>query len=168
MPPMNRISDRAVATGATIDAGAPVGAGDLRAIAEKRLRRMNQRLTAGRTMLLDALSGADRPLTIPEILAGRSRLAQSSVYRNLVVLEAAGIVHRVVTRDEFARYELAEDLTGHHHHLVCEGCGLVVDLPATPALERAVSSAVAQAHRRHGFRAAEHRLDLIGRCADCA
>ena len=38
-------------------------------------------------------------------------LAQSSAYRNLVVLEQAGAVNRIVTADDFARFELAQDLT---------------------------------------------------------
>ena len=33
------------------------------------------------------------------------------MYRNLSVLERAGVVQRIVTTDEWARYELAEDLT---------------------------------------------------------
>ena len=55
-----------------------------------RLHRVGQRLTANRQALLDALTAAARPLTIPEILDRRPDLAQSSVYRNLVVLEEAG------------------------------------------------------------------------------
>ncbi len=141
---------------------------DLHQTAEQRLRRLNQRLTSGRVVLLEVLAASDRPVTIPEILESRTGLAQSSVYRNLVVLEEAGVVDRVVTRDEFARYELAEDLTGHHHHLVCSQCGVVQDLPAHPALETALRTAVGDARRRKGFRAEEHRLDLIGVCSDCA
>lgn len=114
------------------------------------------------------LAATDRPLTIPEILAGRPELAQSSVYRNLVVLEQARVVHRVVTHDDFTRYELAEDLTGHHHHLVCSNCGRVEDLPASAALERSVETAVTQAARKAGFRTQHHRLDLVGLCAECA
>jgi Fe2+ or Zn2+ uptake regulation protein len=141
---------------------------DVHSTAEQRLRPLNQRLTSGRRAILDVLDATERPLTIPEILDAADGLAQSSAYRNLVVLEEAGVVQRVVTRDEFARYELAEDLTGHHHHLVCESCGRVEDLPAGAALERALHAAITEAQRRHGFRVAEHRLDLIGECSDCA
>ena len=132
-----------------------------------RLAEQQQRLTAGREQVVDVLAATDRPLTIPEILAARRGLAQSSVYRTLVVLEQAGVVHRVVTHDEFARYELAEDLTGHHHHLVCSNCGRVEDLPASDSIERSVAAAVTQAARKVGFRTEHHRLDLVGTCADC-
>jgi Fur family transcriptional regulator, ferric uptake regulator len=136
--------------------------------AAARLRARHQRLTAGREQLIEVLAASDRPLTIPEILRRRRGLAQSSVYRNLVVLEDAGVVHRIVTHDEFARYELADDLTGHHHHLVCATCGRVEDMPATAALERSLDAAVARAARTSGFRVSHHRLDLVGVCARCA
>jgi len=132
------------------------------------LHAQSQRLTPTREHIVDVLVDATGPLTIPEILAARRGLAQSSVYRNLVVLEEAGVVHRMATHDDFARYELAEDLTEHHHHLVCSSCGRVEDLPATPAVERSVAAAIDQAARRAGFHTQHHRLDLVGLCAQCA
>ena len=131
------------------------------------LNAQEQRLTPTRRHIVDVLDAADRPLTIPEILEARPELAQSSAYRNLVVLEQARVVHRLVTHADFARYELAEDLTGHHHHLVCSNCGRVDDLPATPAVERSVAIAIEEAARQAGFRTEHHRLDLVGLCSDC-
>ena len=135
-----------------------------------RLRRANQRVTANRKAIVDALSASPRPMTIPELLespAGRG-LAQSSVYRNLVVLEQAGLVHRIVTDGEFARFELAEDLTEHHHHLICANCGLVEDVPASAGLEQSVHAAANQIARSTGFHTQRHRVDLVGLCARCA
>ena len=132
-----------------------------------RLRSVGQRLTSNRQALLDALTAAARPLTIPEILDERPDLAQSSVYRNLVVLEEADVVHRVVGTDEFARWELTEDLAGHHHHLICATCGRVEDVPASAGLERSVAAAAAAITRTTGFRTQHHRLDLVGVCENC-
>ena len=140
---------------------------DVRETATARLHSVGQRLTANREALVDTFTTAPRPLTIPEILARRSELAQSSVYRNLVILEEAGIVHRVVGADDFARWELAEDLTGHHHHLICASCGRVEDVPASAGLERSVAAAAAAITRTTGFRTQHHRLDLVGVCASC-
>jgi Fe2+ or Zn2+ uptake regulation protein len=131
------------------------------------LHSQKQRLTPTRRCIVDVLAAADRPLTIPEILDARPELAQSSAYRNLVVLEQARVVHRLVTHADFARYELAEDLTGHHHHLVCSNCGRVDDLPATAAVERSVAVAIDEAERHAGFVTEHHRLDLVGLCSDC-
>jgi Fe2+ or Zn2+ uptake regulation protein len=141
---------------------------DLRDTVASRLHGINQRLTANREAIVAVLSRAPRPLTIPEILESRDDLAQSSVYRNLVVLEQAGLVHRIVTNDEYARFELAEDLTGHHHHLICASCGMVEDVPASAGLERSVRDATAQIARSTGFRTEHHRVDLVGLCRKCA
>ena len=132
------------------------------------LHAQQQRLTTARRLIVDVLDAADRPLTIPEILDAQPLLAQSSAYRNLVVLEQAHVVHRLVTHADFARYELAEDLTGHHHHLVCSNCGRIEDVPATPAVERSVAVAIDEASKRAGFRTEHHRLDLVGLCANCS
>ena len=113
------------------------------------------------------LAGAPRPLALPEILEADGGLAQSSVYRNLVVLEQAGVVHRIVTADA-ARFELAEELTGHHHHLICTSCGTVEDVPASAGLESSLADAVAQIEGTSGFRTKTHRIDLVGLCRNCS
>ena len=140
---------------------------ELRDTVTSRLRDINQRLTANREAIVGVLEATPRPLTIAEILAERSDLAQSSVYRNLVVLEQAGLVHRIVTNDEYARFELAEELTGHHHHLICANCGMVEDVPASAGLEESVHAASDQVARATGFRTQHHRVDLVGLCRDC-
>ena len=141
---------------------------DLRDTVTARLRRVHQRLTPNREAIIDVLVSSSRPVTIPELLDARGGLAQSSVYRNLVVLEQAGVVHRIVTNDEFARFELAEDLVGHHHHLICSSCGTVEDVPPNARLEQSLRRAVAQVAESTGFRTQAHRVDLVGLCRRCA
>jgi Fe2+ or Zn2+ uptake regulation protein len=133
-----------------------------------KLHEVSQRYTKGRRDLVNILAGSGRPLTIPEILRSKRSLPQSSAYRNLTTLEDAGAVRRLPSTDEFARYELAEDLTEHHHHLVCTSCGEVADYAVTAALERSLQQAEAQIHRATGFEAVAHSLDFIGSCRSCA
>ena len=148
---------------------APAQATSLHDAVANRLHRAGQRLTPNRDALVDVLATAGRPLTIPEILQADAALAQSSVYRNLVLLEQAGVVHRIVTNAEFARFELAEDLTGdHHHHLVCSSCGAVEDVPASAGLEASLHAAVSEIDRATGFTTERHRIDLVGLCRACA
>ena len=118
---------------------------DVDQVVSRRLHQVGQKLTPRRRSLVEILRSAVRPLTIHEILEQGSGLAISSAYRNLTVLEQAGIVHRVITREEFARYELAEELTEHHHHVVCSSCGLVRDLPSDINIERLMKAAGARA-----------------------
>jgi Fe2+ or Zn2+ uptake regulation protein len=101
---------------------------DLHTTAAQRLRAAGLRYTASRRSVVDILAVSDRPLTIPEILGQDRSLAQSSAYRNLTELIGAGVVHRIIAGDEYSHFELAEDLTSHHHHLVCTSCGRVSDV----------------------------------------
>ncbi len=132
------------------------------------LETVEQRYTAGRRRIVETLAGAGRPLTVAELVAGTDGLAQSSAYRNLTVLERAGTVRRIQGADEFARYELSEDLTGHHHHLICTGCAAVIDVEMSSRLERVIERAVAEIAAETRFSPSSHRLDLVGLCADCA
>jgi len=141
---------------------------DVHDTADERLRRDGQRYTANRRVLIDALREADRPVTVLELIDGAPGMAQSSAYRNLSVLEDAGVVRRLVTADDTARYELAEDLTGHHHHLICERCGSVIDIDVPAELEDGVTSFSSSIAKSHGFRIEHHRLDLIGVCPACS
>ena len=140
---------------------------DVHATATMRLRAAGHRYTNQRRRLVELLAEAGHPVSIPDILPG-SDLKQSSVYRNLADLEQAGVVSRVTTDEEFGRYELAEDLIGHHHHLVCSRCGKMRDVDVPPDLERTLDRALDRIAKRAGFARVSHRLDLVGLCADCA
>lgn len=141
---------------------------DLHATATVRLRADGQRYTTGRRAIVAALADSSRPVTIPQLLQSGKGLAQSSVYRNLAVLERAAVVHRIVTADDFARYELAEDLTeNHHHHLICGQCGDVADFTLAAALEEELEAAAVKVARRTGFSVERHQLDLVGTCPTC-
>ena len=148
--------------------GAAVATNELDDIVSTRLRSADQRYTRGRRRIIDALRSSTGPMTIPQVLATDRRLAQSSTYRNLAILEEVGVVTRIVTRDDFARYELAEDLTEHHHHLICSSCGDVADFSLQPDVEAELERALARVARRSSFAVDGHRLDLVGLCGSCS
>lgn len=129
-----------------------------------RLSQSDQRYTRLRRALVETMASAGRPLTMPEILTSSPGLPQSSAYRNLSVLVEAGVARRVNGTDDHWRFELAEDLAGHHHHIVCSSCGKVADIVPSHRLERALDEAARSAT---GFEVTEHRFDLVGLCADC-
>lgn len=134
-----------------------------------RLRAAGQRYSPTRRAIVDALTRAGSPLTIPEILEAEPSLAMSSVYRNVAVLEQTGVLHKIVTAGEFSRYELAEDLTEHHHHhLICAICGAVEDFTLAGSLERSATAALKRVARKAGYQVRAHRLDVIGVCRRCA
>lgn len=134
---------------------------------EDRLAAFDQRYTPMRRVLVDVLSASGRPLTVPEILDLAPDLPQSSAYRNLTILIDAGVARRVATTEDHWRVELAEDIAGHHHHLVCDVCGRVEDVEAPADLERALGETARAIGAGRGFEVREHRLDLLGLCAEC-
>lgn len=142
------------------------GGGDaLHQAAASRLAALDQRYTARRRALVDLLHAAGRPLTVSEIVAGGAPI--SSAYRNVTVLCEAGVARRIVGADDLGRFELSEDLSGHHHHLVCESCGTVADARASSSLEEALEAAAGLAARESGFEITDHRIELVGRCPGC-
>jgi Fur family ferric uptake transcriptional regulator len=141
---------------------------ELHETVEGRLRRVGQRYTASRRALVDALSAARGPVSIGDLLVGKGAIPVSSAYRNLAVLEHADVVRRVITEGDFARFELDEGLTEHHHHLVCSNCGRIEDVAIPPDVERSLGRSLDRLARGAGFASVGHRLDLIGRCRSCA
>jgi Fe2+ or Zn2+ uptake regulation protein len=136
-------------------------------VAEQRLRRADQRYTAGRRAIVELLVSAGHPVSIGDIADRLPGLPRSSAYRHLTDLESAGLVRRVAASDEFARFELAEDLTEHHHHLLCVNCGKVTDVTLPPGFEQEMASVIGQLAGAEGFEPRGHRLDVLGSCADC-
>ncbi len=138
------------------------------AVVGDRLRAAGQLYTSGRRELVDLLLDIGRPATMADVLGQRPALVQSSVYRNMADLERTGIVRRVAGSDELIRVELAEEIIGHHHHLVCTQCGTVADFTVPDAAERALQTALQRIAAEGSFLPEDHRLDVIGRCRPCA
>jgi Fur family transcriptional regulator, ferric uptake regulator len=134
-----------------------------------RLAATGQRYTTSRRALVDVLIAAGGPLTVPEVAGGSdaSDLRVRSTYRNLTVLVDGGIVRRVPGNIGHDRFELAEHLSGHHHHIVCTDCGRATDIAASPRVERVLAEAARSASAESGFEIVGHSIDLVGLCSSC-
>jgi len=139
----------------------------LHAAVSAALARNGVRYTTHRQTLVSALREAGQPVTIPQLVEAATTVPQSSVYRNLAIFDEAGVVHRMPGPDDFARYELAEELMGHHHHMVCSSCGVVADVVLPPEAEEELERVLRSIAGEHGFTLASHRLDLVGDCGNC-
>jgi Fur family transcriptional regulator, ferric uptake regulator len=142
-------------------------ADDMHGVVERRLRLIDQRYTSGRRAIVDLLVSAGHPVSIGDIAERLPGLPRSSAYRHLTDLHAAGLVRRVTASDEFTRFELAEDLTEHHHHLLCLNCGKVIDVTLPASFEQQAAEAIGALADAEGFQAHSHRLDVLGLCAAC-
>jgi Fur family transcriptional regulator, ferric uptake regulator len=139
----------------------------LHGLVEQRLRQVSQRYTSGRREVVALLAEAGHPVSIEDIAERAPGLPRSSAYRHLVDLQLAGVVRRVAANDDYFRFELAEDITEHHHHLLCTTCGRVTDVTPPPAFEEAMEKYLDSLANVNGFETLDHRLDVIGKCADC-
>jgi Fur family transcriptional regulator, ferric uptake regulator len=136
-------------------------------LVEHRLRQGDLRYTAGRRSIVELLMRRGQPASIADVEAALPQLPRSSAYRHLVDLQGVGAVRRVTANDDFTRFELAEDLTEHHHHLLCTTCGSVTDVTPTAAFEHAVHTMVETFSQQEGFQPLSHSLDVIGHCKRC-
>lgn len=82
----------------------------------------------------------------------------ATVYRAVAAMEAAGFVEALDTRDGATLYARCRH-GGHHHHLVCTGCGAVADVEC-PVITTPVREVA-------DFEVTGHRLVLYGRCGAC-
>jgi Fur family ferric uptake transcriptional regulator len=136
--------------------------------AELALAAAGRKRGGARRALLELLAGQECALTALEIedeLRARSArpVSRASVYRILDELEALALVQRVETGQAMVRYERVCEHEQHHHHLVCDQCGLVMPF-SDAGLERAIDSLSA----RVPLAVSEHEIVLHGACRDCA
>jgi Fur family transcriptional regulator, ferric uptake regulator len=136
---------------------------------ELRLRDHDVRFTIGRRAVVEALAGARGPMSAAELSEALApNVPLSSIYRTLAVLEEAGVVTHHLGAKGLTRVELAEWLTGHHHHLVCIDCGSVSDVDIPAAKEEKVRDLVSEIAAVASFDAVDHALEIEGRCSKCA
>lgn len=136
--------------------------------AETRLAAAGRKRGGARRALLELLDGEECALTAIELeealREGSSRrVSRASVYRILDELERLGLVQRVETGQTMVRYERVCEHEEHHHHLVCDECGIVMPF-SDPELERAISSL----SERVPLAVSEHEIVIHGACRDCA
>ena len=140
---------------------------DVDQLIASQLQAVGQRYTSNRRRLISILLRSSKPLSINQILDMNPELAQSSAYRNLTVLEEAGSIAKIVTSADHARYELAEEILEHHHHIICSPCGEILDFHLSDKIEDALEASLQEIADQLGFTLDTHRLDLIGTCTLC-
>ena len=117
---------------------------------------------------MSVLVSAGRPVTVAELRTLAPSLRQSSTYRNLTLLRAAGLVAEVTTTDGILRFELADPPGTHHHHLRCTSCGEVTNIEMPDDVERAIKREALRWREERAFQTASHLLELEGLCPRCA
>ncbi|MDY6918494.1 MAG: transcriptional repressor [Chloroflexota bacterium] len=123
-----------------------------------------KRVTAQRRLLLDIIREAKEHLDADEIYRrARGRqpsLSLSTVYRNLRLFKEMGLVEEHQFEPGRHHYELKQSTC--HHHLVCLGCGRVIEFecPSTEKLKAKIG-------KEMGFDVTDAEVRLGGYCPEC-
>lgn len=128
------------------------------------LKRKGYRLTPQRIMIVEALHNADGHVSAEEIYAqvkAKYPYANiSTVYRTLELLKELGLVTEIALGDGCLRFHPTEK--GRHHHLVCQKCGKLIDLPESDIafFEKTLCD-------RYQFKANFKHMAFFGLCPEC-
>ncbi len=127
---------------------------------------MAQRNTWQRERVREALADAQGFVSAQSLHAtlrhDGTGIGLATVYRALAGLATAGDADTLQSPEGEALYR-ACITQAHHHHLICRSCGLTVEIEASEVEEWARRTAAA-----HGFRDAQHVIDIFGTCGACA
>ncbi|MFQ5996366.1 MAG: Fur family transcriptional regulator [Dehalococcoidales bacterium] len=130
-----------------------------------QLNEQGYRLTPQRMLVLSAIASSDHHISAEEIyaqvVAKYPYVNISTVYRTLDLLKRLGLVTETDLGGGRVRYHPVDK--GHHHHLVCQECGAIIDLD-----ESMLSSLRSQLLREYKFSADLRHLAIFGRCTDCS
>ncbi len=138
---------------------APATADDATAV----LRSHGLNVTAQRLAVLRTI--ADQPHVTADAVAESVRseigtISRQAVYDALAVLADRGILRRIQPAGSAARYE--RRVGDNHHHLVCRGCGAMVDVDCAVGYRPCLTAA-----NDHGYTIDEAEVVYWGHCPTC-
>lgn len=127
------------------------------------LREQGRRVTPQRLAIAKALEHMDRHVTAETLFAEVSRrmpgVSLPTVYSTLELLESLNLARRVATVGGSVVYD---PRVAEHHHLICRGCGTIVDVDA-----EVDPGALLDLARQLGFAPEDAQVAITGLCADC-
>lgn len=130
----------------------------------ERLKEKGYRLTPQRLMVLDALHEAEGHISAPDICdrvrAKYPWVNKSTIYRTLDLLKELDLVTETELGGDKLYYHQAEK--GHHHHLICQKCGKVLDID-----EDVFASLASTLRQKYRFSADLKHLAIQGHCLKC-
>ena len=128
------------------------------------LKKQGYRLTPQRLMVVSAIENSEDHISADEVysqvVTRYPNVNISTVYRTLELLKRLDLVTETDLGGGRVRYHPANK--GHHHHLVCQECGAMIDLDES-LLEPLREALLLE----HNFIADLRHLAIHGRCVVC-
>lgn len=124
-----------------------------------------KRITPQRRIIVEIIQEHEGHLDADEILlrakARYPRLSLSTVYRTLDLLRELDLVKELGLATYRRHYEAKPN--EEHQHLICLGCGKVIEFQCAHCLD--IHQNLAD---QHGFEITGSRVELLGYCPQCA
>lgn len=141
---------------------------------QSKFRGCGYRMTAPRMAVIEELSKTKEHLSVEDIYMRIHKtdpgIGLTSIYRTLDLLVQMGEVVKFDVGDKKARYEFAAETEGkgHHHHLVCSGCGEVIDYSEFVEEEKELIEKIEKRlSKKYGFDIKNHLIQFQGLCGKC-
>jgi Fur family ferric uptake transcriptional regulator len=90
-----------------------------------------------------------------------SVIGLATVYRTLNLLVTDGLADSLVSKEGESLFR--DCSSDHHHHLICNGCGITVEIEAREAENWASKVA-----KDNGFTDVSHTIEIFGLCKKCS
>lgn len=130
----------------------------------RALSSSGMRVTNQRALLLELIRQGEGHLDADELYrrarGKQPRISLSTVYRTLQLLKKLGLVEELHFDENHHHYEVPP--SAEHHHLVCLGCGKVVEI--RKPLSRYIKRNIAEAK---DFEIIDTELRMTGYCSNC-
>ncbi len=134
--------------------------------AERAFQVQGLKLTALRRKVLQEIAGSHHAVgaydIIDRLARKGDRLAPISVYRAIDALLAAGVVHRLESRNAFFACHTSHTGAGNQVILACETCGLVAEVNGD-----AIFQSLAKAAEGADFKPQRRVVEMTGLCKHC-
>ena len=130
----------------------------------KKLSAPGLRVTNQRALILEIIRRGRGHMDADEIhkraREKNPRISLSTVYRTLQTLKKLELVEELHFNEEHHHYEIKS--SAEHHHLICAGCGKVVEFecPFSEEMKETVS-------REKNFEVTEVEVQMKGYCPRC-
>ena len=131
------------------------------------LRKAGLKVTLPRIKILELLATAElHHMSAEEVYKALIEQGEdvglATVYRVLTQFEQAGIVERHNFENNLSVFEITQE--EHHDHLVCDGCGKIIEFH-----NEVIEKEQLKVANEHGFKLSGHALVLYGVCShqDC-
>ncbi len=130
------------------------------------IQRAGLRLTLPRRSICRVLADSDEAFLSASMIVDRvsesaGQVDASTVYRTLDELARIGLVHLInLGSGQPSMWHLTIDHS--HEHLVCEGCGITIEIP-----ESDFAPLYDLLREKYGFRPVPHHFAYLGYCREC-